>query len=98
MMSRLRSMATRMPCIGDVRGLGAMVAMELFKEQDGKRVPDADLTRKLVVLAAERGLILLSCGMYGNTVRILVPITAADELVDEGMSIIEGCLETLLAT
>jgi len=91
---RLRQMASRFSCIGDVRGLGSMVAMELFKEADG-RTPDADLTKALVVKAAERGLILLSCGMYGNTIRVLVPITAADELVDEGLDIIESCLDTL---
>ena len=45
--------------------------------------------------AAERGLILLPCGMYGNVVRILVPLTASDALVDEGLTIIEQCLESL---
>ena len=74
-----------------------MVAMELFRDENGQRVPDPDLTKKLVVLAAERGLILLSCGMYGNTVRILVPITGSDEIIDEGLDIIQGCLDTLTA-
>lgn len=96
LIKRLQAMAQRHECIGDVRGLGSMVAMELFESVDGKRVADAGLTRRLVKLAAERGLILLSCGMYGNVVRILVPITGSDELVDEGMDIIEQCLECLL--
>ena len=91
---RLRQMAERFSCIGDVRGLGSMVAMELFKGSES-RTPDPDLTKALVALAAERGLILLSCGMYGNTIRVLVPITGADELIDEGMDIIESCLDTL---
>ena len=91
---RLRQMAARFNCIGDVRGLGSMVAMELFKDAE-RKIPDPDLTKALVVMAAERGLILLSCGMYGNTIRVLVPITAADELIDEGLDIIEGCLESL---
>ncbi|MCB1862790.1 MAG: 4-aminobutyrate--2-oxoglutarate transaminase [Gammaproteobacteria bacterium] len=91
---RLRQMAKRFNCIGDVRGLGAMVAMELFKDT-ARKVPDPDLTKALVALAAERGLILLSCGMYGNTIRVLVPITGADALIDEGLDIIEGCLDTL---
>ena len=98
LMARLADMAARMPCIGDVRGLGAMVAIELFRDEGGQRVPDAGLAKSLVALAAERGLILLSCGVYGNTIRVLVPITAADELVDEGLDIIEGCLQTLTAT
>ncbi|MCB1905441.1 MAG: aminotransferase class III-fold pyridoxal phosphate-dependent enzyme, partial [Gammaproteobacteria bacterium] len=72
----------------------AMVAMELFKDT-ARKVPDPDLTKALVALAAERGLILLSCGMYGNTIRVLVPITGADALIDEGLDIIEGCLDTL---
>ena len=95
LMARLNAMAQRHDCIGDVRGLGSMVAMELFTTLDGKRVADAGLARRLVKLAAERGLILLSCGMYGNVIRILVPVTGSDELVEEGMVIIERCLESL---
>lgn len=95
MMKRLAEMAGRWSAIGDVRGLGSMVAMELFRSENGKRAPDPELTKELVGLAAERGLILLSCGMFRNTVRILVPITAADAIVDEGLDIIEGCFETL---
>ncbi|MCB1800362.1 MAG: 4-aminobutyrate--2-oxoglutarate transaminase [Gammaproteobacteria bacterium] len=95
MLSRFTDMAQRHACIGDVRGLGAMVAIELFRQVDGERVPDADLTRKIVALAAERGLILLSCGMYGNTIRVLVPLTASDDEVREGLDIIDACLETL---
>jgi len=97
LLKRLGDMAARNPCIGDVRGLGAMVAMELFRDDKGQRVPDPDLAKKLVGLAAQRGLILLSCGMYGNTIRILVPITGSDEIVDEGLDIIQGCLDTLTA-
>lgn len=93
---RLRRMADRMSCIGDVRGLGAMVAIELFKDKNGQRVPDPDLTKKLVAKAAEKGLILLSCGVYGNTIRILVPITASDALVDNGLDILEESLDGLL--
>ena len=90
---RLQSLAQRLDRIGEVRGLGAMVAMELFKDA-GRSVPDAELTKALVAGALERGLILLSCGTYANVVRILVPLTASDEIVDEGLKIIE---ETLLA-
>ena len=93
---RLRQMAQRFSCIGDVRGLGSMVAMELFKN-DSARTPDPDLTKALVVAAAERGLILLSCGMYGNTIRVLVPITGSNELIDEGLDIMESCLARLTA-
>ena len=91
---RLQAMADRMDCIGDVRGLGAMVAMELFKGGE-QRLPDPDLAKQLVAAAAQRGLILLSCGIFGNTIRVLVPLTASDELVDEGLDIIESCLGEL---
>jgi 4-aminobutyrate aminotransferase-like enzyme len=91
---RLRELAGRFTCIGDVRGLGAMVAMEFFKDAE-RRVPDPELPKALVSKAAEHGLILLSCGMYGNVIRILVPLTATDTQVDEGLSIIEKCLTSL---
>ena len=92
---RLRAMAERMDCIGDVRGLGAMVAMELFKGGE-QRLPDPDLAKQLVAAAAQRGLILLSCGVFGNTVRVLVPLTASDALVDEGIDIMEACLRDMI--
>jgi 4-aminobutyrate aminotransferase / (S)-3-amino-2-methylpropionate transaminase / 5-aminovalerate transaminase len=90
--ARFRKIAEELPCIGDVRGLGAMVAIELFKDRE-RREPDADLAKKLVATAAKRGLVLLSCGTYGNVIRILVPLTASDALIDEGLSIIEQSLE-----
>jgi 4-aminobutyrate aminotransferase / (S)-3-amino-2-methylpropionate transaminase / 5-aminovalerate transaminase len=86
----MRRLARDHKSIGDVRGLGAMVAMELF--EDGTRTPDAELTRRIVAEAARRGLILLSCGTYGNVIRILVPLTAPDALLDEGLSILATSL------
>lgn len=83
----LKDMAAKVPAIGDVRGLGAMVAIELFEGGDLQR-PDAALTRKVVAEAARRGLILLSCGTNGNVVRILVPLTASDELLQEGLALL----------
>lgn len=83
----LKDMAAKVPAIGDVRGLGAMVAIELFENGDVHR-PDAALTRKVVAEAARRGLVLLSCGTYGNVIRILVPLTASDALLEEGLAIL----------
>ncbi|HSS63411.1 MAG TPA: 4-aminobutyrate--2-oxoglutarate transaminase [Gammaproteobacteria bacterium] len=94
--SRFNRMAQRLACIGEVRGLGAMVAMELFKDKS-RAQPAADLTKAVVSHAAERGLILLSCGTYGNVIRVLVPLTATDALVDEGLDIIEQSLDAALA-
>ena len=73
-------------------GLGAMVAIELFENGDPSR-PDAALTRRVVAEAARRGLILLSCGSYGNVIRILVPLTASDALLDEGLQILADSLK-----
>lgn len=90
----LKEIAAGEPAIGDVRGIGAMVAIELFEGGDPHR-PAADLTRRVVAEAAARGLILLSCGSYGNVVRILVPLTASDALVDEGLAIIADSFAAL---
>jgi 4-aminobutyrate aminotransferase/(S)-3-amino-2-methylpropionate transaminase len=90
----LRRMAADVPAIGDVRGLGAMVAIELFEAGDTAR-PDAALTRRVVAEAARRGLILLSCGTYGNVIRVLVPLTASDLLVDEGLSLLADSFAAL---
>jgi 4-aminobutyrate aminotransferase / (S)-3-amino-2-methylpropionate transaminase / 5-aminovalerate transaminase len=91
----LKAMAARHACIGDVRGLGAMVAMELFKNGDVKQ-PDADLAKRISAEATARGLILLTCGTYGNVIRILVPLTASDALLDEGLAIMAACFDALV--
>jgi 4-aminobutyrate aminotransferase/(S)-3-amino-2-methylpropionate transaminase len=92
----LDALAARHAEIVEVRRLGAMIAFELGEGGDPAR-PAADLTKKLTARARELGLILLSCGMYGNVVRILVPITAEDGVVDEGLAIIGRAAGELLA-
>ncbi|MEQ1714495.1 MAG: 4-aminobutyrate--2-oxoglutarate transaminase [Hyphomicrobium sp.] len=86
--SRLSQLKERsnLNCIGDIRGLGAMCALELVKNSSSHE-PDGPLTAALLKAANERGLILLSCGTYGNVIRFLVPLTASDALVNEGMDI-----------
>jgi 4-aminobutyrate aminotransferase/(S)-3-amino-2-methylpropionate transaminase len=92
----LQELARKHRCIAEVRGLGAMVAMELC--QDGNpHQPDAALAKALSAEAAKRGLILLTCGTYGNVIRILVPLTASDALLDEGLAIIGASLEAAVA-
>mgnify|MGYP000515924091 FL=1 len=90
--ARLSALATDDKRIGDVRGLGAMVACELFTA-DG--APDAELTGRIVAAARDKGLILLSCGQYGNVIRILVPLTATDVELNAGMDIIAECFAEL---
>jgi 4-aminobutyrate aminotransferase/(S)-3-amino-2-methylpropionate transaminase len=93
-MDGLRELARKHPCIAEVRGMGAMVAMELCRNGDPHQ-PDADLTRALAAEAAQRGLIILTCGTYGNVVRILVPLTASDTVLDEGLAIIGASLDAV---
>jgi 4-aminobutyrate aminotransferase len=78
-------------CIGDVRGLGAMCAVKLVKSAASGE-PTRELTSMLMKIANEKGLILLSCGAYGNVIRFLVPLTASDALVKEGMDIFAASL------
>ena len=92
----LDAMASRHLEIVEVRRLGAMIAFELGESGDPHR-PAADLTKKLTARARELGLILLSCGVYGNVVRILVPITAEDAVVDEGLAILAKAASELLS-
>ena len=90
----LRELQREIPAVGEVRGLGAMVAMELVRNRD-PHAPDADLTKALVKRAAEKGLVILSCGLYGNVIRFLVPLTAPDQIVREGLAIIAESLREL---
>ena len=93
--ARFCQWATRYPCIGDVRGLGAMVALELVADRSTK-APDKGLTGRLLAAALERGLILLSAGTFGNIVRILAPLTTPDEIVEEGLDVMEQALEAVV--
>jgi 4-aminobutyrate aminotransferase/(S)-3-amino-2-methylpropionate transaminase len=92
LLARLGDLQTRWPCIGEVRGLGAMVAMELVKDRRAD-APDADLAKALVQAAGRRGLVLLSCGIYGNVIRFLTPLTIPDSILAEGLAILEAVLE-----
>ncbi len=95
-MASLQALAQKHSCIAEVRGMGAMIAIELCKNGDPHQ-PDADLTKALAAEATKRGLILLTCGTYGNVVRILVPLTASDAVLDEGVAIIAASLDSLQA-
>lgn len=82
--------------IGDIRQVGGMVAMELVADGDADR-PDPDLTRALVAKAAEKGLVLLSCGVRANVIRFLCPLTTSDALVNEGMDKLGEALRECVA-
>lgn len=90
----LQALQARHGQIVEVRGLGAMQAIELG-EQGDPRVPATALTARLVARARDRGLILLSCGAYGNILRILVPLTVSDAQLDRGLAILGDCLDAV---
>jgi 4-aminobutyrate aminotransferase/(S)-3-amino-2-methylpropionate transaminase len=90
--ARFRQWAEQFPCIGDVRGLGAMVGLELVTDRES-RTPDKALTGRVLAAALERGLVLLSAGTFGNTIRVLAPLTANDAIIDEGLDVMGAALE-----
>ncbi len=96
LMTRLKQMSLRndLPPIDDIRGLGSMIAFDLVKSR-GSQEPDPDRAKQLMAEALKRGLILLTCGLYGNGIRILVPITIADKHLDEGLNILEESLKAM---
>lgn len=95
--ARLRKMGQRnsFNCIGDVRALGCMNAFEIVKDRDS-REPDSEFTAKIVSMALNNGLILLTAGPARNVIRLLVPLTATPEIVDEGLDILQASLEEAL--
>jgi len=78
--------------IGDVRGRGAMIAIELVRS--GSADPNADLAKKWATAAHEAGVIVLTCGLFGNVIRLLPPLSISDELLAEGLDILGGLLRT----
>ncbi|GGU49393.1 aspartate aminotransferase family protein [Pseudomonas laurentiana] len=90
----LRKIQDKYPVIGDVRALGSMIAVEVFEGKDS-HAPNPAAVAQVVAKARDKGLILLSCGTYGNVLRILVPLTAPDAQLDKGLAIIEECFAEL---
>jgi 4-aminobutyrate aminotransferase/(S)-3-amino-2-methylpropionate transaminase len=85
----------RWDAIGDVRGLGAMMAIELVQDSATK-APDPDLASAVVEAAAERGLLLLKCGIYSNCIRVLTPLVISDAELDEALGVWEQALDASL--
>ena len=86
--TKLKTLQAKYPCIGEVRSLGMMVAIELVKNRRAD-APDAELTKAVVQAAGRRGLILLSCGLYSNVIRILAPLTIPEAQLEEGLRLLE---------
>ncbi|HEY6076364.1 MAG TPA: 4-aminobutyrate--2-oxoglutarate transaminase [Gaiella sp.] len=93
---RMLAWQSRWPAIGDVRGLGAMLAIELV-EDPASKVPDPDRAKAVIDVALERGLILLKAGTYGNCIRVLCPLTIEDAVLEEALGVWEEALDATLS-
>jgi 4-aminobutyrate aminotransferase / (S)-3-amino-2-methylpropionate transaminase / 5-aminovalerate transaminase len=91
---RMQAWQERWDAIGDVRGLGAMLAIELVRDRDTKE-PAADVASAIVEAAAVRGLLLLKSGIYSNCIRVLVPLVISEAELDEALGVWEDALLTL---
>ena len=95
MRARMEEWQTRWPRIGDVRGLGAMLAIELVQDP-ATREPAPDLATTVVEHAAEHGLLLLKSGIYSNCIRVLTPLVLTDAELDEALGVWEDALAQAL--
>jgi 4-aminobutyrate aminotransferase/(S)-3-amino-2-methylpropionate transaminase len=87
MLPRLRAMQEKFPVIGEVRGRGGMIAVELV--ESGTKQPNPAVTAAVAKACHAAGLVVLTCGTYGNVLRFLPPLVIGEELLNEGLDIIE---------
>ncbi|GAA0192642.1 MULTISPECIES: 4-aminobutyrate--2-oxoglutarate transaminase [Glutamicibacter] len=87
---RFTALQKDVPAVGDVRGRGAMVAIEFVKP--GGKEPDAELTKKVAAQCLEDGVLILTCGTYGNVIRLLPPLVISDELLTDGFDVLEAAI------
>lgn len=93
-MNKFQQFYKTFDCVGDVRGLGAMCAIEIVKNRQTKE-PEKELTNRIIKEANQRGLLLLSAGLYGNVIRLLMPLVITDDQLEEGLSILEESIKTV---
>ncbi len=93
-MKRFKEFYEKYPVVGDVRGLGAMVGMELVVDRQTKE-PATALTKQLVARCREKGLLMISAGTYSNIIRPLMPLVITDEQLERGLNIIGEALDEL---
>ena len=91
---RLGEMGERYEIIGDIRGKGPMMAMELVKDR-GTKEPAVEETKEVLKTALNRGLLLLKAGLYGNVVRLHPPLTIEDELLEKGLDLLEETIRSV---
>ena len=95
-MARLRALEERLPQVGEVRGRGAMCAMELVEDPDTKEPLVADTMNRIARDALEGGVIVLTAGTYGNVIRLLPPLTIEEPLLADGLDVLEGAVDAAL--
>ncbi|MEI8050856.1 MAG: 4-aminobutyrate--2-oxoglutarate transaminase [Actinomycetes bacterium] len=94
--ARVTPLAREVPAIAEIRGRGAMMALELTRP--GTLEPDAQMTKAVVAACAAEGVVVLSCGTYGNVLRLLPPLTIGDELLDDGLDVLCAAIVAASAT
>ena len=94
--ARMLAWQERFPAIGDVRGLGAMLAIELVADRATKQ-PAPELVQAVLDAAMQRGLLLLKAGVHGNAIRVLTPLVITDAELDEALAAWEDALESVLS-
>jgi len=96
-LGRLRELAASLPggadgsVIGDIRGRGAMLAIELV--QAGSKEPNPELTKAVAAACLKEGVIILTCGTYGNVIRLLPPLVISDELLTDGLDVLAAAIK-----
>lgn len=89
---KFRQLYEMYPCIGETRGVGAMMAVEFVKDRETKE-PDKELTNQIIRRSYETGLILIAAGTYGNVIRTLMPLVIPEDQLDEGLEVLEHALK-----
>jgi 4-aminobutyrate aminotransferase/(S)-3-amino-2-methylpropionate transaminase len=93
---RAEKWKSEFPLIGDIRGLGAMRALELVRDRE-TRNPAKEETEEILKYCWQHGLIILPAGTFGNVIRLLVPLVITDDQLDEGLSVLEAALASVSA-
>src|SRR5262249_1755210 len=94
--ARMLAWQSRFPSIGDVRGMGSMLALEFVADRHTKE-PAPQLASRTAAEALDRGLLLITCGVRGNCIRVLVPLVVTDSELDEALGVWEEALEAALS-
>lgn len=96
-MERFKKFEKQYEAVGDVRGLGAMVGMELVMDRETKE-PATAITKQLINRCREKGLLMISAGTYSNIIRPLMPLVITDQQLEKGLAVIEEAMSELTHT